>query len=498
MLNLIFSLLFSWATPASPSPIKEVFRFHLLTEIQTLDPQTSSASSGNYLFHNLYRGLFSYSREHGLRPEGARSCRRENLKLICNLKKNKWSNDQAITAQDYLRSFRRLIDPQNRSPQADILFGIKNAREIWAGHLPPDRLGISAPDTETLVFQFEAEDPEFEYRLIHPALSPYPPGGFRSRTEAAQMPTSGPYKVTEWKIGSWVRLEPNFNYRLGNPSRPPAEALFIDEDSTALRLFENGKLSFLRRLPVEEFSRFQDRPEFKKFPMARFDYIGFGPSLLDQEKVRLALVKGIEFQDFKRLFNSISPAGCPSLPSSYMDQVNCLKPDFNEARSLGNSVKPPKLEMYFSKMGGDDISRAAEWFQGQWKKHIGWTVELNSQEQAVYLRMLREKPPAIFRKGVSLDRPTCLAALEIFLKNSPENFIRLNDEKYERLVNRLQQPLSTEERKKSCRIAVDHLMSLNRIIPLGQMYFTVLASPKFQGWELNELNQLDLSQLKVQ
>src|SRR5207244_2071734 len=118
------------------------------------------------------------------------------------------------------------------------------------------------------------------------------------------------------------------------------------------------------------------KPEFQQIPMARFDYVGFGPALLSAPDARFALEHGIEFDDFKRLFGTLSPAGCPSLPSSYFDKVTCLKPDFEAARKAGAKAgMPPKLELQFSKMGGDDIVRAAEWFQGQWKKNLGWNIE---------------------------------------------------------------------------------------------------------------------------
>jgi oligopeptide transport system substrate-binding protein len=155
----------------------------------------------------------------------------------------------------------------------------------------------------------------------------------------------------------------------------------------------------------------------------------------------------------------------------------------------------PPLEMQFSQMGGDDIARAAEWFQGQWKKNAGLKVELRSQEQTVYLRSLRVHPPAIFRKGVNLDRPTCTAALEIFIKDNPENFIHLNDPELEKRLKHLTKASKGRARKRACREAVDYLMSLNRLIPLGEMYFTLLAKKSYTGWTLNELNQLDLSQL---
>ena len=476
-----------------------VFSFHLLSEPQTLDPQSANASSGNYLFHNLYRGLFTYSSEDGLQPEGAESCSRGARTMTCRLRDMKWSNGDAVTANQYVESFRRLIDPENRSPQADVLFNLRNAREIWNGKKKPVELGIVARDARTLVFSFDSDDPEFEYRLIHPGLSPLPPGGFRPRAESARMPVTGPYRISEWKNGAWAKLTANPNYKLGNAERPPLEAYFIEEDSTALRLFESGKLTFLRRLAASEVPRFRGRPEIKFIPMARFDYVGFGPALLDLPDARAALIFSTELSDYQRLFGAMSPAGCPSLPAKYMDKVTCVKPDFARARSLGKKLGAPPtgLELQFSRMGGDDILRAVEWFQGQWKKNLGWSVPVKGQEQAVYLSRLREKTPPIFRKGVSLDRPTCLAALEIFLKGSPENFIKLDDPKYESLVGKLGHSLSLPDRKKACREAVDYLISLNRIIPLGEMHFTILASPKFKGWRLNELNQLDLSHLET-
>jgi oligopeptide transport system substrate-binding protein len=494
-LNLILVFTLGWNVKAIAH---ESFKFHLLSEPHNLDPQASASASGNYLFHNLYRGLYVYSRSEGLRPVGASNCRRSKLKMTCTLRPSLWSDGKPIVAQNYLDAFRRLIDPEHKSPQADVLFSLKNAREIWSGKMKPAELGLEAPSANTLVFHFAEEEPEFEYRLIHPALSPMPPGGFRAREDAADMPVSGPYKVSEWKRGAWVKLQPNEKYSLGNPQRPPAEAFFIDEDSTALRLFESGKLTFLRRLVAAEFPRFRDKPEFHQIPMARFDYVGFGPALIRNKEARFALVRGIEFSDFLRLFGARSAAGCPALPAHFMDKVNCLGPDFKAARASVEKAGPmPKLIMQFSKMGGDDIVRAVEWFQGQWKKNLGWSIELRGQEQAVYLAQLRERPPAIFRKGVNLDRPTCLAALEIFLKGHPENFIALDDPKFEKLVGHLRKQVTLPARKKACREAVDHLLTLDRLIPLGEMHFTVLASPKFKGWELNELNQLDLSQLSA-
>lgn len=487
LLNLLLASSFSSAESG-------VFRFHLFSEPQTLDPQTWASTGGNYLFQSIYRGLYLYSNGE-LKPEGAEKCVRSKLQLKCTLRKMNFSNGKPVTAQHYVNAFRRLIDPATKSPKSDMLFSLKNAQSIFKGEKKPDQLGVQAVNDKTLVFKFSEDDPEFEYRLIDPATAPLPDGGYLNREEGVKLPVNGPYKITEWKKGQWVRLEPNTEYLLGRKDRPPVEGLFVEEDATALRLYEKGTLTIMRRLPAAEIPRFKDSKEFLQIPMARFDYVGFGPALKDRPEIREALVKGVEFKDFLRLFNTISPPGCPSLPKSYMDKVTCQEFDPSRAKSLMKGVEAQPLEMQFSQMGGDDIARAVEWFQGQWKKNAGLRVELHSQEQTVFMRTLRANTPAIFRKGVNLDRPTCSAALEIFIKGSPENYIGFNDPEFEKLLKHLNQTQQRDAHKKACREAVNYLLSTNRLIPLGEMFFTLLARKSYAGWTLNELNQLDLSQL---
>jgi ABC-type oligopeptide transport system substrate-binding subunit len=209
-----------------PAAGAEAFRFHLFAEPHTLDPQTSASASGNYLVHNIYRGLYRLDAFKGLVLEGAKSCRRKSRTLRCELLPRKWSTGEAVTAMDYVRAFRRLADPDNKSPQSELLRTLKNWREVWSGKLAPEKLGVSAPAERVLLIEFANDDPEFEYKLSVSALSPYPPKGYPPREEAASLSVNGPYKIAEWKKGSWVRLVPNPEYKDGNPKRPAVEALF--------------------------------------------------------------------------------------------------------------------------------------------------------------------------------------------------------------------------------------------------------------------------------
>ena len=118
-------------------------------------------------------------------------------------------------------------------------------------------------------------------------------------------------------------------------------------------------------------------------------------------------------------------------------------------------------------------------------------------EQKMYLKNLRAEPFSIFRKGIGLDRPSCTAALETFKSGNPNNYIMWKNSKYEDRVWQTSLVEDSSQKKKSCRKAIEVLMNEYRIIPMGEMHFTILARPQFSGWKLNQLNQLDLSQLQL-
>lgn len=475
-----------------------VFRFHLLTEPHSLDSQSSSSQSGNYVAQNLFRGLMRFDTDKGLVFEGAESCETKGLTITCRIAKtHRWSDGKPVQAQDYVRSFRRLISPATRSPQAELLLNVKNARAIWKGEKPSSQLGVEAVDVSTLRLTLESPEADFLSKTALPALAPLRSESIPEKTSANRLLVTGPYRISKWKPNDRVILEPNPYY----PSKAVAkvEALFIEDDSAALSLYESGTLSLLRRLVTAQIPTYRGRPDFVQVPLSRFDYIGFAPSLTEFPKLRAALSQSLDFDNFRTLFFSLGRPGCPSLPSRLYDGDVCLNFDPSTAKRLYRDEPwPAGIErvLGFSQMGGDDIQRSAEWFQGQWRRNLGLKVELNSQEQVVYLNRLKTDPPALFRKGIGLDRPSCLAGLENFTTESPENYIHLRSKEYDDLVMRLRAEMSPERARAICTSALKILVNGNWIIPLGEIHFTMLASPKFKGWKINSLNQLDLSDLR--
>ena len=60
-----------------------------------------------------------------------------------------WSDGRAITAHDFVASWRRFVDPLTAAPMAYQLFCVENAKEINAGKCEAEKLSIAAIDAFT-------------------------------------------------------------------------------------------------------------------------------------------------------------------------------------------------------------------------------------------------------------------------------------------------------------------------------------------------------------
>lgn len=492
-----------------------VFRFNLSTEPSHVDPARINSSESNYFLMNVHRGLYALSESGEPLPEIAESCRAVGTRLYrCALKKTaKWSDGSPISAEDFVLSWRRLVSKDAKGLGIQILSNVQNAPEAHRGDKDPTLLGIRALDRYRLEIELIEEDSDFLAKLAHPALAVTRSGfelhrdAFKSASQAGKtIPVSGPYTILEWTKPDRIRLSPNPHYggirnKASSRTRPPVEVLIVDDDETALNLYREGTLTFLRRLPTHYLKSWQSSKEFHQVPVIRFDYLGFGPELKDHKSLRQALTSALRYEDLKRLYSALGTPGCPGILPHWMTSVPCHTFDLAAAKlafaQVPQDVRVRRHQLSFSKLGGDDIQKGMEWVQAQWKSHLQFQVELKPTEQGVYVNQLRTSPPAIFRKGVGLDRASCLAALEIFTKADSENYIRFENTRYEEIIRRLRKtsnPLSLAGRQ-LCMEGVKILIDEAVIIPLGQIHFSILAKTEFENWVLTPLNQLDLGLL---
>ncbi len=483
-----------------PKPKVSQFSFHLFTEPMHLDPTRSRASNSSYFFYNVLRGLYKINGNNELESEGGRCQWSHSKLLVCKIENQKWSDGSIVTAEDYKRSFLQLADPNEASPRSHLLTNIVNAREIAMGLKELSSLAIKITSPQQFEITFAKEDTEFLYKLASTALFPTHSSNITNRKDYKKFIGNGPYKIKKWNSGTNLILEPNLHFLKGHKDRPSVVVHFIEDEMTAYRLYQSGTLQFLRRIPSKLFHKVLNHKEFYQIPMLRFDYIGFGGKLKDQFNLRAALSHSINYEVLKKLLFALERPGCPSIPKTWMMDQPCLDFDLDKAKEfllkVPDKIKNQVFDLKVSQQGGNDIKEQAEFLENQWKTHLGLKIRVTQVEGKVLLNELRKNPPDIFRKGVGLDRPTCISALETFSEDSKQNFIDIKNQNFNDYINQLKKTSTNEENKKTCQKANEYLLNNYFTIPLGEMHFGMMAKDSFTGWTINGMNQLDLSQLR--
>lgn len=462
----------------------KVFRFHIVEEPSQIRASLSDRFTGKYVVGNLFYGLYRFTGDDKLVPALAEKCDWHGVrKLVCRIKASKWSGGKTFGAKEIYEHLKRILNRKNLNEVSENFLGLKNYKEYLSGKLPWEKVGIRLSGNK-LIFDLSSPDRDFLFRLTHPSISPFPE--VATDEQVGKDFATGPYRLKSWTHGR------SLNFEARDKNQPDVEVFFIAEDTTALNMFEKDQLDLLRRMPLESVPRFKKDPRLSFLPLLRFDYIGVGSELKDSELKKLHLGTAFDFEQFQKVFQSKGIPGCVGLPAKWQSPLHCLH--FDKANISENAQD---LNMYYSAQGGEDMARSIQWFQGQYKKNRGGFMNLHQEDIKMLTARLKKNPPELFRRGLPVDRPSCLAALESFHSSSPDNFIGFKNKTYDQNLDKLKNPKASEvSLAKICASSISLLLDSGRLIPLGEIHFPILDSKRFTGWKINSLNQLDLHKLR--
>lgn len=477
---IIFFLYQNTLKAQQPPP---TFRLHISTEPLSLDPSQQKGSGTMFLTNAMQWPLFLSGLSKPFQPGVLSDCEwKKKKQLHCSLSKNiKWSNGQTIVAADVKRTFDYFMDPKTQVQRPDLIENIQS---------------VAAPNPTTVLFNLNKEEPRFQERLTSPLLAPLFSVTIPRPEAGETFITSGPYQIKKWDVKKKVLLSPN-PYFKGHPMRPFLEFYFIAEDTTALTLYQTGKLDFLRRLPTAYLKAYQGKPDLHLLPLTRFDYLGFGPALEKEPGLRRILSRSVNYEDWKTILSARGRPGCFGIALDLTHADPCFDFEPTQINSWRESLKKlqlPPLEINYSTLGGDDHKRSMEWLQSEWKKNLGITVAVKGLENSIFQKVVNEATPSIFRYGVALDHLSCANALKQFLQN-PKSSMPFKKEPLLSISQQLNQRSTLESEEELCIKAMKILIEDSWIIPLGRIHMSVLAKPEWKGWNLTPLNILDLSQL---
>jgi oligopeptide transport system substrate-binding protein len=184
-------------------------------EPDTLDPHLASAVYEFAVIGEIFLGLMTEDAAAEPVPGAAESCHVSDggLTWMFRLREHCWSDGVPVTAEDFVWSFRRVLDPRTASQYASMLYPIHNAEAVNARRLEPAALGVRALDPRTLEIRFDIQVPYAAQLLAHTCTYPVPRhviGHYGDTwTRPGIMIGNGPYALTAWIPNDQIVLEKN-------------------------------------------------------------------------------------------------------------------------------------------------------------------------------------------------------------------------------------------------------------------------------------------------
>ncbi len=509
MLRLLTALAVCVAL-AMPASAAKVLNRGNGAEPKGLDPHQASGDPENQILGDLFTGLYSEDVK-GKAVLGAAEkveTSPDGLTWTFTLRDHKWSDGKPVTAEDYVFSYRRILDPALAGEYASILYPIKNAQKVNKGELKGDQLGVSAPNPKTLVIQLEHPAPYLPEMMTHYTMFAIPKHvvekAGKDWTKPGIMVSNGAYMLKDRRPNDRIQL-------VRNPHFFDAASVKIDEvnfypsadEAAALKRYRAGELDTLDRWPLAEHKWLAENipNEARKFPGLRVLYTVFNmrEKPLDDRRVRLALAMALDREAIQKqvYFAAHGVEALSIIPPATVNVEHTAKVPWagkpieqrkEEARALlaqagFGPANPLKLTYNFNNR--PDTKRAAIAMQAMWKD-VGVIVELNAKDFAVHYDLLKSANFQMGEAGWVFDYNDAQSVLFLFLSsNEGLNYPGYKNPAYDTVMDRADQEKDVVVRGKLLDEAAGLLLNDVAVAPTFYQFVRPLVKPYVLNWENN-------------
>ncbi|MDD2765473.1 MAG: peptide ABC transporter substrate-binding protein [Opitutaceae bacterium] len=509
----VLSATASCTRPASP--VVEGDRRQILlwgngAEPQDLDPQTVTGVPEHHILTALLEGLVSEDPV-DLHPVPGVAERWEvspdGLVYTFHLRAGaRWSNGDPVTAQDFVRSYQRMLTPSFAAQYAYMFYYVAGAEDFNQGRLADfSRVGFQAPDARTLQVTLRHPTPfllsvmnHYSWFPVHlPTIEKF---GGRSRggtnwTRPGNFVGNGPFVLQEWRPGQVITVTRSPTYWDRARVRLQEIRFYAVESSdTEERMFRSGELHVTDTVPLSKIDTYR-----REQPAAlhRDPYLGTyfyrlnitRPPLNDR-RVRRALALAIDRESLIRnvLHGGQQPAYSliPSIPTAGFVAQPWLHGNVAEARQLLAAAGYPggqgfpAVELLYNTL--EDNRILAEAIQQMWRRNLGIEVRLVNQEWKVYLDSERTMNYQIDRAGWIADYIHPQSFAELWVTNGGNNNTGFSNAEYDRVLAAIASMKTNEERNAAYQRLDQILMEEVPVIPLYFYVRSHLVTPEVKGY----------------
>ncbi|MDQ0661258.1 ABC transporter substrate-binding protein [Paenibacillus sp. W2I17] len=451
----------------------QILKINLSAEPPTLDPAQAKDSQTNTVLKFLYEGLVRIDADGKEQAGVAKDWKisEDGLKYVFNLNPDaKWSNGDAITAEDFVRSWERALKPETASPYAYQLYYIKGAEgynlskdETYKGTKVTDfsQVGVKATDEHTLEVTLENPTPYFlgltafyTYYPVHASADT----NDKFFTDYKNMIVNGPFVMDQYSKGQKIVVKKNDGYHAAADIKlAQIDMSLTNSSASELQAYKSGQLDYTGapngEIPSDQIPSVKAElpDEFKATGIASTYYYQFNvnEAPFNNVKIRKAFAMAIQRQlivDKVTQGGQIPafgfvPPGIRGENGEFRDEHkdDYFTENVEEAKALlaegmkeeGYTTLPAVTLIYNTSDGHAKIALAVA---DMWKQNLGVDVKTENQEWGVFLENRQNQNFQVARAGWSADYNDPYNFLEMWTTGNTNNDSKFSNEQYDKDV----------------------------------------------------------------
>src|SRR5659263_51975 len=525
---LAVALLGTVSCTTSKGNVQEV-TYNLGAEPPGIDPGVTIGVPESTVEMQVFDGLTRLDSKDVPQPAMAKSwtISKDGKTYIFTLRDAYWTNGTPVTAYDFEYAWKRVLSPELAAQYATQLYYVRGGEAFntsikvgskyyaqavdakgnpltkkvgdkdvpvpdMAKEIDPSKdVGVKALDAKTLQVDLESPTAYFlaltAFNTLYPVCKAVVSTNDKWASDVKTYVTNGPFTLTQWSHNDKMVFVKNPTYwDKNNVKLTKVTFLMVEDSSTALSMYQSGQLDSAVTVPSSELPKLVASGDVKILPsLATYLYMfNTTKKPFNDARVRKALTlainrgqitksitKGGETPALGMVSNGIPDA----LPGSDFRTVGgsyFKDNDIATAKALlaqagyPNGKGFPPFTLLFNT--SDQHKSIAEAIQQMWKKNLGITCTLRSEEWGVYLADEASLNYDVVRRSPTADYMDPNTFLELFVTGNGRNMTGYSNKAYDALIAKEKATVDTKARMTVLHAAEKILMT---DMPIAPVYF---------------------------
>lgn len=481
------------AAGESETKKEQKLTINAISEPPSLDPALIDNQIAGDISNQLFEGLVRLDEKGNVVAGVAESWDISDDKTVYtfHLNKNaKWSNGDPVTAEDFIFSWERVLNPEVAAPLGSNLFFIKNGAAYNEGTVKDfNEVGIKAPNEQTLEITLERPTSFFleltSFFTLLPVNKKVVEANDKWATDAKTFVSNGPFQLQEWKHDQELVMVPNENYWAKEVVKlDELKWVMVNDQNTEYGMYKSGEIAIAEQIPNSIKSQLIQSGDAEKLPSASVAYLRFNHEnkVFSNPKIRKALSMALDRQLIvdkvtqggetpafsfipNGLGNGVGEFREQAGDSLYKDKsVEEAKQLLEEGKAeLGLSSLPKVTLLFYT---SDLYNQLTQAMQEMWKKNLGLEVELKTMERKVFVQNVQKGNYELAIYSTGADYNDAQNLLGQFTTGDVYNYSKISIPAYDELVKKVDAELDLNKRAEYMQEAEKVLLEDMAIAPL--------------------------------